>query len=317
MLIISSASPSSHPPLLGTFGWTCASEVVPAPTSLQSVSLSSAGQWLSCMAHGEQLRQSHNFLFLPSADWNSRQASLERGKCCLHTRSWRGSHFGWCKALRDVCKGVNQKHLVKGSNTGCQGGNRWVTSESLSRHWVRETLLCRLLLSWRRLSAAQMHQTGEAKSCSSLIAMSQAATWRGLNMVKRKSQCQSNDHVWKNLSHSVSINAAVSSLTVFQVPRPVLQFLDQTLPKAGVPATDGCISYQKELGHYLMLLFSGCCDRNLGQSDPVAFGSFIPTLLTCAARVSQSWDASQSSNNIYLHSLKDFQRNLCRGFTHR
>lgn len=80
-----------------------------------------------------------------------------------------------------------------------------------------------------------MHQNGEAKSRPSLIAVSQAATWRGLNMVKRKSQCRSDDHVWKNLSNSSSINAAVSSLTVFQLPRPVLQFLDQILRKAGVP----------------------------------------------------------------------------------
>lgn len=238
VLIISSANPISNPSWLGASGWTCASGVVPAPSSLQSVSLSSAGQWFSCMAHGAWPQQSHNVLFLPSADCNPRQASLERGKCCLHTRSWRGSHFGWCKAQRDVCKGVNQKHLVKGFNTGYQGGKRWVTSESLSRHWVRDTSLYRLLLGWRRLSAAHMHQTGEAKSCPSLIAMSLAATWGGLNRVKRKSQRRSNDHVWKNLSKSVSINAAVSSLTVFQVPRPVLMFLDPkqvSLPQMDAP----------------------------------------------------------------------------------
>lgn len=100
--------PLSRPSWLGTFGWTCASEVMPAPASLQSASPSSAGQWLSCMAHGAQQQQSHNFLFLPSADWNPRQESLERGKCCLHTRSWRGSNFGRCKALRDVCKGESR-----------------------------------------------------------------------------------------------------------------------------------------------------------------------------------------------------------------
>lgn len=89
--------------------WGHLAELVPLRSCLllptSNLFLSSAGQWLSCMAHGAQQQQSHNFLFLPSADWNPRQASLERGKCCLHTRSWRGSHFGWCKALRDVCKG--------------------------------------------------------------------------------------------------------------------------------------------------------------------------------------------------------------------
>lgn len=166
-----------------------------------------------------------------------------------------------------------------------------------------------------------MHQIGEAKSRPSVIAMSQAATWRELNRVKRKSQCRSKDHVWKNLSTSSSINATVSSLTVFQVPRPVLQFLDPkqvSLPQKDAPPWV-CISYQKELGHYLLLPSPGCCDRNpvSGQSDPVAFDGFIPTLLTCAACVSWSWDASQPSNDIYLHSLKDAQRNPCWGFTHR
>ena len=61
------------------------------------------------------------------------------------------------------------------------------------------------------------------------------------------------------------------------------------------------------------------CDEEpaSAQSDPVAFASFIPTLLTCAACVAWSWDASQPSNNTYLHSLKDSQSNPCRGFTCR
>lgn len=184
-------------------------------------------------------------------------------------------------------------------------------------------MLYRLFLSWRRLSAAQMHQNGEAKSRLSLIAVSQAATWSGLNRVNRKSHCRSDDHVWKNLSNSASINAAVSSLTVFQLPKPVLQFLDQILPKAGVPATDGCTSLRGASPTRRNQAITRCCRlqavgtwRNPGQPDPVAFDNFIPTLLTCAACVS-SWDASQLSNDMYLLSLKDSQRNPFWDFTHR
>lgn len=123
---------------------------------------------------------------------------------------------------------------------------------------------------------------------------------------------------------------------------PVLQyckFLDQILPKVGVQVSLPLAPAHKwvhilggrgvcvhlllgEIGPLPAAAFSRCqghCDGEpaSAQSDPVAFASFIPTPLTREACVAWSWDASQPSNDTYLHSLKDSQSNPCQGFTNR